>query len=257
MLTEVRLAELIFLGTGSGAPGGRRLPTTLAIKAGGGLYLLDCGSPAANLLAAAGEPFDDTLEALFLSHLHTDHAGGVPLLLQDLLLAGRVRPFPTLAPPRSAERLRTAARALLVEPERYPFAWRLEEAMPLQTYEFRDLAVSFIPNEHLAEHMGPEPPQSCSLFLNVQGTALLYSGDVASPEELGSHARMSGLLLHELGHHDPEDVLDFAARYNVPRLALVHIRPQWEGREAELRALARQRYRGELIIPRDGERITL
>ena len=91
----------------------------------------------------------------------------------------------------------------------------------------------------------------------MEGSGLLYSGDVASPEELAPHARLSDLLLHELGHHLPEDVLDFAARYQIRRLALVHIHPMWEGREAEIRAMARERYPGELIIPRDGERMAL
>ena len=250
------MAELLILGSGPGYPGGRRLPTTLAVKADGRLYLLDCGSPAATLLARAGERIQD-LEALFLTHMHVDHAGGVPLLLQALLVAARERPLATLVPARSAERLRTAARAFLLEPERYPFAWQLEEANPYETYEFPGLTVSFLPNEHLRLLAGPEAPQSASLYLNVDGSTLLYSGDVAGPEELATHARQCDLLVHELGHHAPEAVLAFAARYGVPRLALVHIHPYWEGREKELFALARARYRGELIVPDDGTRIPL
>lgn len=250
------MAELLILGSGAGYPGGSRLPTTLAIKAGGRLYLLDCGAPAATLLQWAGERVE-ALEALFLSHLHPDHAGGVPLLMQSLLIGERERPFVTLVPPRSAERLAGAARALLVEPERYPFPWQLAEATPLETYEFTDLTVVFLPNAHLAAHWGLEPPLAASLYLNVEGSTVLYSGDVAQPEELASHARMSDLLVHELGHHEPEAVLDFAARYGVPRLVFVHLHPRWEGREDELRRLAGERYAGELIVPRDGTRVAL
>mgnify|MGYP001172534868 CR=1 FL=1 len=45
----------------------------------------DCGCPASMLLQHMGEDLRN-IEEVFLKHCHSDHAGGLPMLIQDLQL---------------------------------------------------------------------------------------------------------------------------------------------------------------------------
>src|ERR1700683_1421055 len=76
-----RPTELVLLGT-AGAPlpvAGRAGISAALIVAGRG-FVIDCGRGSPSPLADAGLDFA-RLEAVFLSHLHVDHAGDLPGLL--------------------------------------------------------------------------------------------------------------------------------------------------------------------------------
>jgi len=82
------VAEIIILGSGCGFATKDRFCTSIALLAERNLYLLDCGEPCAALLFREGI---DTLalRALFISHMHPDHMGGLASLLFSLHLPGR------------------------------------------------------------------------------------------------------------------------------------------------------------------------
>ncbi len=82
------MAEIVILGSGSGFATGDRFCTSIALLAEPRLYLFDCGEPSAALLYRAGiDPL--ALKALFISHMHPDHVGGLAPLLFSIYLPGR------------------------------------------------------------------------------------------------------------------------------------------------------------------------
>lgn len=97
--------EITLLGTGSPIPDPNRAGPSTLIRAGGQLLLVDCGRGVLQRLAAAGASAN-TLSALLLTHLHSDHIAD----LGDVLITRWVTtftpdavPLPIIGPPGTAE----------------------------------------------------------------------------------------------------------------------------------------------------------
>ena len=68
--------KITFLGTSHGVPEKDRACQSILIEAGDGAYLIDAGAPVANLFVNMG--FDlSKIKAIFLTHMHGDHANGL------------------------------------------------------------------------------------------------------------------------------------------------------------------------------------
>lgn len=97
--------EVIFLGTGGTAPSADRgMPATL-FKRGGTKILVDCGEGTQRQIWRAEGGLVD-LDAIFLTHYHTDHILGLSGLLNSYALRGRDRPLPIYGPPPLEQNLR-------------------------------------------------------------------------------------------------------------------------------------------------------
>ena len=75
--------RVTLLGTGSPAPVMRRFGPGVLVEAGGRKLLIDCGRGTTQRLLQAGLRLGQ-VDALFLTHLHSDHVVGIP----DLWLTG-------------------------------------------------------------------------------------------------------------------------------------------------------------------------
>ena len=96
----------------------------------------------------------------------------------------------------------------------------------------------------------------------IQGIVRVVEGSPLSGmsvSDLRDPSALAGcdLLVHEMGHHQPEDIAAFAQRHRVPRLLLSHIHPDWDHRSAEIVQIAGKYYEGETIVASDGLRIPL
>jgi len=73
--------QFVTLGTmGGPVPDGQRSQPANAIVRGAGVYLVDAGDGTVGQLARAGLPLP-SVRAVFLSHLHIDHIGGLAAIL--------------------------------------------------------------------------------------------------------------------------------------------------------------------------------
>jgi ribonuclease BN (tRNA processing enzyme) len=82
------MAEIVILGSGSGFSTQDRFCTSITLLVNSSCYLLDCGEPASALMFRNGiDPL--STRAVFISHLHPDHVGGLAGLLFSMYLPGR------------------------------------------------------------------------------------------------------------------------------------------------------------------------
>jgi ribonuclease Z len=98
------------LGTGDGTTDGERSHSATVYRIGQNLLQIDCGEPASRNFKRAGLSFD-ALDALILSHLHSDHIGGIFMFLQTCWLEKRKRDLQIYMPTEGIEPLRQMLRA--------------------------------------------------------------------------------------------------------------------------------------------------
>jgi ribonuclease BN (tRNA processing enzyme) len=89
---------VVLLGTGMPRPDPVASGPATAIVVGKRVFLVDAGPGVERRLAAAHLPIDG-VDALFLTHLHSDHTLGYPDLIFTSWVMGRRHPFSVFGPP--------------------------------------------------------------------------------------------------------------------------------------------------------------
>lgn len=230
--------KLHVLGCGDAFGSGGRNNSAYLVEAADRLFLLDCGPTTLLTLKRAG--FDPKrLDAVFLSHLHGDHCGGIPFFfLEYLYESRRIAPLHVAGPPGTEERVKTLYRFMFgdaAEPKDTPSVvfyvlepGREETIDGIQIFPFR------VPHQIRDISLG--------LKLTYEGKQILYSGDSAWTDLFVLHARGADLFLCECCFFDRESpnhmnykkLSQNLSRLECKNLILTHMGPDMLARRAEL-----------------------
>lgn len=197
------------LGCGDAFASGGRFQACFMVASGGQHCLLDCG--ATTLVAMRRLAIDPaTLDAVFLSHLHGDHFGGLPFLLLDAQFAhARERPLAIAGPPGTRDRVMAATEVL------FPGAASLDWRFALSFHELAagrtDAIGSFAITPFPAVH--PSGAPSYSLRLRAGDRTVAYSGDTEWTDTLLQVAVGADLFIVECSGFDTKAL--FHIDYNT------------------------------------------
>ncbi len=227
--------SLFFAGTAGSVPSARRGLPAVLIRRGGDRVLIDCGEGTQRQLVRSVGLSD--LDAVFLTHFHTDHWLGLPGMLKSFDLRDRERPL-TLYGPRGIHDL---AKIMRVIYGRLAYELTVVEVEPAQPVRFDGYSIVAVPVRHrgtavgyalvederpgrfdaeLAERLGVPPGPAFGRLQRgetVNGVApgqvigparpgrkIVVSGDTSPCEALAAAAHRAELLVHEATFSEEE-----------------------------------------------------
>ncbi len=259
--------DITFLGTCSGTepmPGRRH--TSLALETGGWVYFFDAGEGCSHTAHTLGIDLL-RVRAIFISHPHIDHIGGLPNLLWTMLKLDSRNSDPTRALGGrkvdlylTSERVWEATQAVLgaAAPGSEPY----NPAVPHYytdglVFDDGHLRVHAQHNTHLHRAADHEPWRAFSFRIEADGRTLVYSGDIGHVSELDPLLDGADLVLMETGHHDVGRTCHYFAANSerFGRLGFLHhgreIMNDPEGKLALARSILGER----VFIAGDGLRV--
>jgi ribonuclease BN (tRNA processing enzyme) len=248
--------KLTILGSGTSVPHPQRAAPAHWLETSKGAVLLDASADAPHRMAE--EQLDwPNLDAIWISHFHLDHLGGLTPLLFGMKWApqtqSRSKPLRIYGP---------AGLRQLVSAVNDSNDFRLlEQPFPIEIVEVganEDFAL--LPGLSAATLSTPHTTESLALGLKDEDSKLfVYTSDTGFSEDLGLFAKGAALLLMECSfrrnktvqkHLELTDAIRVAQDCGPEKLVLTHLYAQWDG--VDLAAEARQLWAGQTIEAKDG-----
>jgi ribonuclease Z len=274
------MIEVTLLGTGSPIPDPNRAGPSTLVRAGGQVFLVDCGRGVLQRAAAVGVGAAG-LSALLLTHLHSDHIAE----LGDVLITSWVTnftpdpaPLPIIGPPGTAETVEATLKAF-----GHDIGYRiahhadLNAPPPIEVHECTEgpvwdrdgVTIRVAPTDHR-----PVAP-TIGFRIEFGGASVVLAGDTVPCASLDELSAGAGALVHtvirkDILTHVPQqrikDVCDYhssvqqaaatAARAGVGTLVMTHYVPAIApGQEEQWRALAAAEFSGQIELGDDLHRV--
>ncbi|ORC06098.1 ribonuclease Z [Mycobacterium persicum] len=274
------MIEITLLGTGSPIPDPNRAGPATLVRAGGQVFLIDCGRGVLQRAAAVGVGAAG-LSALLLTHLHSDHIAD----LGDVIITNWVTnfapappPLQIIGPPGTAEVVAATLRAF-----GHDIGYRiahhadLNAPPPVEVHEYTDATVW--DREGVTIRVAPTDhrPVAPTIGFRIEsgGASVVLAGDTvpcASLDELatGADALVHTVIRKDILSHVPQqrvkDVCDYhssvqeaaatANRAGVGTLVMTHYVPAIvAGQEDQWRAFAATEFSGAIELGDDLHRV--
>ena len=201
---------------------------SVMIESNGFYYLFDAGESCSRTAHLMGIDMSK-VKAVFISHPHIDHIGG---LLNTVYTIWKLASVYENYPPDRKIDFHIGDISLWHSFEKVLSGIGLqhENLFEICSHEITDgllfedenIKVEAMHNHHIRFSDG-EKPKSYSFKITVDGRIILYSGDVKDMADL-ENVLGDGCdyLICETGHHKVKDVCDFADTHNVGQLLFSH-----------------------------------
>lgn len=247
--------HFVFLGTSGAIPSATRDTTSLAFVGRSEVLVVDVGGSPVRKLAAAGIDARRVTHVL-ITHLHPDHAYGLPALIQNLILIGRTAPLPIYCRLEHVEVLTALLDLFELRTRKGNFPLPIHGVEPREGIEVlrtESFVVSASPNAH-----GRMP--NLAVRVDVpRRTAVVYSSDTEPCGEVVRLATGAHTLVHEAtfpdrhrgrfgAHSTAGEAGQIAAKAGVRRLILAHIEAEYHEELDVLAAEARAHFQGAVEI---------
>ena len=262
--------QVVLLGTGFPRPSADRAGPADAIVAGKKTFIVDAGRGVVMRLAGANLPLD-SIQCVFLTHLHSDHIDGLPDLYNTPWVLRTRQAFRTVWPCGHAGDGRWAPKVIAGKCTSAAVTEMLLEGAKINVhivnegvvYQDSDVKVTAFAVDHR-----PVVPAFGYRFESGE-KVIVISGDTRPSDNLIRHARGADVLVHEAYlseyfsktdnpevaarlrayHTTAEQAGQVAAAAGVKMLVLTHLIPG--DKDAEFKRRASESFKGKIVVGHD------
>jgi ribonuclease BN (tRNA processing enzyme) len=251
--------KLIVLGSGTSVPHATRAAAGYWLETESGTVLLDISADTPHRMAS--EELDwVNIDAIWLSHFHLDHIGGLAPFLFGTRGAPQTQqrrhPLKVYGPVGFIKILEEIDQANDYRLLRQPFPVELKEVEPGEEFEL-------LPGINSMTLSTPHTRESLAIRLkDKSGSVLVYTSDTGYTDELIEFAAGASMLLMECSfrknkpvktHLELADAMELARMCRPEKLVLSHLYSEWDG--IDLAGEAKEHWPGETIAAFDGLRL--
>jgi ribonuclease BN (tRNA processing enzyme) len=226
--------KLTVIGSGSTVPHSTRTSSGYWLDTSGGNMLLDCSASVPSRMAALGLDWPN-LGAIWISHFHMDHVGGLGPLLAGTKHASQVKdrekPLRIFGPSGVRKLVAGFSDVNHYRLLDQPFAVEIVEIEAGETFEI-------LPGIEAIAMKTPHAAESHAIRIrDVDGTSIVYSADTGYDEKLADFARDADLFVLECTyvknrpakkHLELAEAIDLINKAGPTRAMLTHFYPEWD-----------------------------
>ena len=248
--------KLTILGSGTSVPHPQRASPAFWLETSGGTILLDISADAPHRMAQESLEWSN-VDAIWISHFHLDHLGGLAPFLFGMKWApeteNRTKPLHIFGPERLRQLIETINNSNNYRLVEQRFALEIVEVTPNLDFEI-------LPGVIARTLKTPHTNESLALRLkDADSKPFVYTSDTGFSEDLAPFAKDASLLLMECSfrrnkpiqkHLELADAMRIARECAPEKLVLTHLYPEWDN--IDLAAEARALWPGETIAAKDG-----
>ena len=243
--------ELTVLGSGTSVPHPSRSSSGYWLETARGSLLLDCSAAAVHRIAQEGLAWAN-LDAIWISHFHLDHCGGLAPFLFGTKYApvtqSRTKPLRIFGANGLRRLIEAFSDSNSYDLLEQPFPVEIVEIEPLQKFEI-------VADLEAVAMSTPHTDDSHALHVRENETTFVYTADTGFDEALATFARRVDLLLMECSFVKDKPVekhLELTEAIHLIRMAepsaavLTHFYPEWD--EVDFDEEVKKRRAGRRII---------
>lgn len=250
--------KLTTMGTSHGDPTKIRFNTSNTLEVGDNIYLIDAGVPVNALYIRKYSNDFSKVRAIFITHMHDDHVGGLPSFIKSLIKYPSKDQHTHIFLPENAEK-QLRSWLLSMHLSNFDNLITFHKVNEGSVYDDGTIKVTAFGTRHIKSE---GEPITFGYLFEAEGKRMLYSGDLTmdfSDFPMKALEKGVDLCVCECTHYPIALAVERLAKAKIGRFLFNHVGDRWASCETEgnLTEQFEGKFSGKCAVAHDGDEIII